>query len=164
MKSFHHFMLSLLMFCGCFLYGQALPLIDLPANWYSGFPVTHWQDTRANVNQTLTNQNMNFTQNAAGEYTWNEMLTNYPIETNLLFTPGELLSRISVYIHENTDAALRHQQWFSLFSAHYGNDYTETNTPEIHKFAWPNENGTMVELIWFKNNPNFSIRAEFLRP
>jgi uncharacterized protein YbdZ (MbtH family) len=139
-------------------------VIQLPAGWYPNFPITNWQESRTNVIQTLNGQGISFTRNVADELVWNSTVTTYPTETDLLFSQSNLLERVTVYVHELTDATTRHAQWFSLFSAEYGNDYQEENTAEIHKYKWPNENNMVVELILFKQNPNFAIRAEFSHP
>jgi hypothetical protein len=149
--------------CCQYVSAQALPAIDLPAGWYPNFAVTHWQETRSNVTQTLNQNNITHTRNVAGELIWADQVTSFPVETNLLFNPADELERVTVYIHESTDAAIRHQNWFNTFTTHYGTDYVETNNAEMHKYVWSNENQVDIELIWFKQNPNFNIRAEFLR-
>ena len=145
------------------LLAQALPVIDLPTGWYPNFPVTHWQETRANITQVLNQNNITHSRNVAGELIWNDQVTTFPVETDLLFNPSDQLERITLYIHDATDAAIRHQQWFNRFLTHYGTDYSEVNNAEMHRYTWPNENQVQIELIWFKQNPNFHIRAEFLR-
>lgn len=153
----------LLITCFQFVSAQALPPIDLPTGWYPNFPIGQWQDSRTHVAQTLNQNNITHTRNVAGELIWNDQVTTFPVETNLLFNPADELERISVYIHEGTDAVARHQQWVNTFTTHFGTDYVETNDAEMHKFVWPNENQVHIELIRFKQNPNFNIRAEFLR-
>jgi hypothetical protein len=138
--------------------------IQLPGGWYPHFPIANWHESRANVIQTLNTQGVSFTRNVADELIWNSIVTTYPTETDLLFSPTNQLERVTVYVHELTNAAARHAQWFTLFSAQYGMDYSEENNSEIHKYKWPNENNMAVELILFKQNPNFAIRAEFVYP
>lgn len=155
------FLIGLLSMVPCFLLAQNP--IQLPAGWYPAFPIANWGESRTNVIQTLNNQGITFTRNVADELVWNTTVTTYPAETDLLFTQANQLERVTVYIHEQTDAVNRHAQWFTLFSAEYGSDYSESNTTEFHKYKWPNENGVSVELILFRQNPNFAIRAEFLK-
>lgn len=162
MKTFYKVTLVLFLAIMPFV-GSAQNAIQLPSGWYPNFPIVNWQESRTNVIQTLNNQSIAYTRNVADELIWNSTVTTYQTETDLLFNQSSQLERITVYIHDLTNAASRHAQWFGLFSAEYGNDYTEENNSEIHKYKWPNENGVKVELILFRQNPNFSIRAEFLK-
>lgn len=145
------------------LSAQSGPAIQLPAGWYPNFPIANWLESRSNVIQTLNTQSITSTRNVADELIWNSIVTTYPTETDLLFNQSNELKRISVYVHEQTNASARHAQWFGLFMAQYGTDYTEENNSDIHLYKWPNENGVSVELILYRQNPNFAIRAEFLK-
>lgn len=162
MKIFKSLPVLFFMFNVIYLSAQSGPLITLPANWYPSFPVTNWLDSRTQVIQTLNTQSISFSRNAADELIWNSTVFGFQTETDLLFSQTNQLTRISVYVHDQSNAVSRHQQWFTLFSAQYGSDYTETDNADIHMYRWPNENNVAIELIRYKQNPNFAIRAEFL--
>jgi hypothetical protein len=53
--------------------------------------------------------------------------------------------------------------WLTSFVSLYGTDYTEINDNEKHQYFWANENGVQVELVWYKQDLNFALRAEFLK-
>ncbi|NBV13348.1 MAG: hypothetical protein EBS07_04670 [Sphingobacteriia bacterium] len=142
---------------------QSGPPVTLPTNWHTQFPLTNWDDSRAVVSQQLQTAGITFHRNAADEFVWTSQAGSLPTESSVMFNTGQKWNRLSVYHTDQTQAATKLASWLTSFVSLYGTDYTEINDNEKHQYFWANENGVQVELVWYKQDLNFSLRAEFLK-